>query len=115
MAGTDILISPAAQSASVPIEAILQAGFGPWPDVWSTDADHVALARAAGLAGEVRDISAEIAPSHRHTSPPGADPGDRRAPAPLRASAALRWLQDRGWLRYVSFRFEKPMHPVAQP
>jgi SAM-dependent methyltransferase len=108
MAGTDILISPAAQSASVPIEAILQAGFGPWPDVWSADANHVALAHEAGLAGEVRDITPAIAPSHRYTSPPHADPGDRRAPAPVRASAALRWLHDRGWLHYVSFRFERP-------
>jgi len=109
MAGTDILISTAARSAPVPIEKILQSGFGPWPDVWSADANHVSLARAAGLTGEVRDITAEIAPSHRYTSPPHADPDDRHAPAPVRASAALRWLQDRGWLQYVSFRFERPL------
>lgn len=119
LAGTDILISPAAQSAPFPIEAILQAGFGPWPDVWGEDADHVRLAagpafldRASGavesLIGDVRDITAEVAPSYRYTSPPDADPGDARAPAPMRASAALRWLHDRGWLRYVAFRFERP-------
>lgn len=113
LAGTDILISPAAQSADLPVESILQAGFGPWPDVWGVDADHVSLARAAGLAGTVRDITAPVAPSHRYTSPPGADPNAPDAPGPLRASAALRWLHDRGWLRYVSFRFERPLVAAA--
>lgn len=107
MAGTDIVISPAAQSATLPVAEILQAGFGPWPDVWGVDADHVALAAAAGLTGSVRDITNEVARSHRYTSPPGADAADPEAPAPLRASAALRWLHERGWLHYLSFRFEK--------
>lgn len=109
LVGTDILISPAAQSQSIPIEAILQAGFGPWPDVWGADADHVGLAAAAGLTGSVRDITIEVAPSHRYTAPPGPHMEDRHAPAPLRASAALRWLHHKGWLRYVSFRFERPL------
>jgi ubiquinone/menaquinone biosynthesis C-methylase UbiE len=108
LAGTDILISPSARSAAFPIEAILQAGFGPWPDVWGSDAEHRQLARTVGLAGEIRDITAEIAPSYRYTAPPDADPGDANAPAPMRASAALRWLHERGWLRYVCFRCERP-------
>ena len=110
LVGTDILILPAARSAALPIEAILQEGFGPWPDVWGSDADHAALfvARASGAGGEVRDITTEVAPSYRYTAPPDADPGNPRAPAPLRASAALRWLHHRGWLRYVAFRFERP-------
>jgi len=111
MAGTDILISPAARSAPFAIDAILQAGFGPWPDVWGEDADHAAL---TGLSGEVRDITAEVAPSYRYTAPPDAEPGNVSAPAPLRASAALRWLQDRGWLQYVCFRFERP-HETGAP
>ena len=97
LAGTDILISPAARPAPFPIEAILQAGFGPWPEVWGDD-----------VIGETRDITAQIAPSHRYTARPDADPADARLPAPARASAALRWLQDRGWLRYIAFRFERP-------
>ena len=111
--GTDILISPAARSAPLPIDAILQAGFGPWPDVWGADADHTQLAAAAGLSGAVQDISAPVAPSYRYTAPPQADPGDAAAPAPMRASAALRWLQQRGWLQYVSFRFERPAAEAA--
>jgi MPBQ/MSBQ methyltransferase len=107
LTGTDILISPSARSAAVPIEAVLQAGFGPWPDVWGADADHVSLARGAGLAGELREITAEVAPSYRYTAPHDVDPGDASAPALLRATAALRWLHDRGWLRYVCFRFER--------
>ena len=108
LAGTDILILPAARSAPFLIDGILQAGFGPWPDVWGDDADHAGLAAAAGLTADIRDISSEIAPSHRYTAPPNADPGDARAPATARASAALRWLHDRGWLRYVSFRCARP-------
>lgn len=108
MAGTDILFSTAARSASVPVERILQAGFGPWPDVWGGDADHVALAAAAGLTGYVHDISLRVAPTHRYTSPPNADPLDPHAPAPVLASVVLRWLHDHGWLQYVSFRFERP-------
>jgi MPBQ/MSBQ methyltransferase len=113
LAGTDILVSPAAQSAPVPIDAILQAGFGPWPDVWGSDADHLQLARTAGLHGEVIDISAPVAPSYRYTAPPQADASDANAPPPLRASAALRWLHQRGWLQYVSFRFELPRAEAA--
>jgi MPBQ/MSBQ methyltransferase len=108
LAGTDILISPAARSAGFPIEPILQAGFGPWPDVWGNDADHAALATSAGLSGEMRDITTEVGPSYRYTAPPNVDPGDSRIPASMRASVALRWLHDRGWARYVSFRFDGP-------
>ena len=107
LTGTDILIAPQARSEPLPIDAILQAGFGPWPDVWGADADHAQLARRAGLSGEVRDITAEVAPSYRYTAPPQADPRDAAAPAPMRASAALRWLHERRWLQYVCFRFER--------
>lgn len=110
LVGTDILISPAARSAPFPIEAILQAGFGPWPDVWGADADHQALFldHADAAVGEVRDITAEVAPSHRYTAPPQASVADANAPASMRASAALRWLHERAWLQYVCFRFERP-------
>jgi MPBQ/MSBQ methyltransferase len=108
LTGTDILISPEARSAPFPIDAILQAGFGPWPDVWGADANHAQLASAAGLRGEVRDITPQVAPSYRYTAPPHADPGDDKAPPPMRASAALRWLHERGWLHYVCFRYERP-------
>ena len=114
MAGTDIVIATAAQSAAMPIEKILQAGFGPWPDVWSRDGDHRSLAHAAGLDGAVHDITAQVAPSHRYTSPPDADPDDPHAPPPLRASATLRWLHHRGWLQYASFRFERPRASVVR-
>ncbi len=107
LAGTDILISSSARGAQFPVDTILQAGFGPWPDVWGDDADHVHLARSAGLHGETRDITSQVAPSHRYTAPPQASPGDATAPAPMRASAMLRWLHERGWLQYVSFRFER--------
>jgi len=113
LTGTDILIAPAARSAPWPIDTILQAGFGPWPDVWGADADHTQLARAAGLNGEVRDISTPVAPSYRYTAPPHADPSDANVPASLRASAALRWLHQRGWLQYVCFRFERPRAETA--
>lgn len=111
LVGTDILVSPAARSAALPIDTILQEGFGPWPDVWGVDANHVGLAQAAGLTGEVRDITSQVAPSFRYTAPPGADAGDLRAPAPMRAAAALGWLHARGWLQYVCFRFARQPAP----
>src|SRR6185437_17144349 len=60
-AGSDIVVSPRARPldrAGFPIAAVMQEGFGPWPDFWSDDADHVRLAESAGLRGSVRDVTA---------------------------------------------------------
>jgi MPBQ/MSBQ methyltransferase len=110
LVGTDIIVLPTARpldTAAFPIRAMLQGGFGPWPDVWSDDADHARLAEAAGLPGEVRDITANVLPSHRFTSPAGVDARDPGHNIGTRAALTLRWLHEHGHLRYVCFRFER--------
>lgn len=106
-----VLTRPGAHpSAPVfPIEASLQEGFGPWPDLWGTDADHRRLGDDAGLQLErVHDATLETTPSHRFTVPGNAD--DQRDPGDptMRASMALRWLHREGYLEYLNMRFSKP-------
>jgi ubiquinone/menaquinone biosynthesis C-methylase UbiE len=111
LVGSDIIVLPTARpldTAAFPIRAMLQGGFGPWPDVWSDDADHVRLAEAAGLRGNVRDITANVLPSHRFTSPDGVDARGPGHTIGTRAALTLRWLHEHGHLRYVGFRFERP-------
>ena len=107
LVASDIVVSPAARELETPafrVAASIDAGFGPWPDLWSSDADHRALAAAAGLhCSEWRDATANTLPSHRFTAP------SRPAPQDLVASAALmlQWLHSRGHLRYLYLRFDK--------
>jgi MPBQ/MSBQ methyltransferase len=112
LTGSDIVLAPSARQLDVPgfcIEAPLQDGYGPWPDFWSEDGDHAALASAAGLrCATLLDATANTLPSHRYTAPGSADelhdPGD----AATRAALMLRWLHARGHLRYLCFRFDRP-------
>lgn len=114
--GTDITLTPSAraqEAPAFPLAALLLEGYGPWPDLWSDDADHRALAEAAGLTCVAHeDATAQTAPSHQFTAPAGADlrhvlaSGDAN-PA-LCAALALKWLHEGGHLRYTCFRFDKP-------
>ncbi|MGH8738692.1 MAG: class I SAM-dependent methyltransferase, partial [Burkholderiales bacterium] len=74
---SDIVLARSARAQRAPgyaIDAALREGYGPWPDVWGEDADHAALAAAAGLrGGVVRDATRETLPSHLYTVPPGLD------------------------------------------
>ena len=76
----------------------LVEGFGPWPDLAGADADHAALAAAAGLLlTRLEDASAATVPSHHFTAPAG-----HAARDPLgRAAAALAALHRQGRLRYA--------------
>ena len=85
------------------IRSEVQPGLGPWPDFWGADADHRALARAAGLACvSWVDAADATLPSHRHTAPAGAAARD----AVGRAAATLAWLHRVGRLRYPLMRFD---------
>lgn len=112
LVGSDIVILPSARTAGIPgfcIEAPLQDGYGPWPDFWGADAQHEALAAAAGLrAVATEDATANTLPSHRFTAPADADETRDTGNAALRASLMLRWLHHNGHLRYLLFRFDKP-------
>jgi SAM-dependent methyltransferase len=110
---SDILVRPSALALPVPgfcLEAPIRDGYGPWPDFWGRDADHRALAEAAGLRCRTAlDVTRNTLRSHRFTVPPAADldrdPGD----ASLRAALMLRWLHEAGHLAYVCLRFDKPV------
>jgi len=114
--GSDIVVSPAAKRLDTngfPIAAVMQDGFGPWPDFWSDDADHVGLAASAGLCGEVRDVTPNVLPSHRFTAPAHLDIQTADVHGPFASALMMRWLHEQGHLRYVCFRFEKPQDRIA--
>jgi SAM-dependent methyltransferase len=109
--GSDIVVSPGArplENTGFPIAAVMQEGFGPWPDFWSDDADHVRLAGSAGMRGEVRDVTANVLPSHRFTAPAHLDIQTAGARGPFASALMMRWLHEQGHLRYLCFQFEKP-------
>ncbi len=112
LVGSDITVAPSLAAADAPrfaIEAPLQDGYGPWPDFWGEDANHAALAAAAGLdRGEIVDATAQTLPSHRFTAPRDADERRDTGNLALRAALMLRWLHREGHLRYTLFRFDKP-------
>ena len=73
------------------------AGFGPWPDFWSADADHRVLAAAAGLACTLEvDATQATLPSHVFTASAGAAAHDPVGSA----AAALAGLHRAGRLCY---------------
>jgi MPBQ/MSBQ methyltransferase len=112
LACSDIVASGAARRLRAPGacgEAALREAYGPWPDLWGEDADHAALAAAAGLrCSELRDATRETLPSHRYTVPPGVDETRDPADPMLRAALTLRWLHREGHLRVLYMRFDKP-------
>lgn len=109
--GSDITIAQSAQALEVPgfcIEAPLQDGYGPWPDFWGDDADHAALAGAAGLrVAALQDATANTLPSHGFTAPRDADESRDTGNVALRAALMLRWLHREGHLRYWLFRCDQ--------
>jgi MPBQ/MSBQ methyltransferase len=112
LVASDIVVATSAKDADAPvfgIEGPIRDGFGPWPDFWGVDADHEALAAAAGLQTvAVRDATANTLRSHRFTVPSALD--DRQDPGDTagRAALALRWLHRNAHLRYLYMRFGKP-------
>jgi cyclopropane fatty-acyl-phospholipid synthase-like methyltransferase len=105
LVATDIVVSPAARELKRSVAEAIEPGFGPWPDLWASDADHRQLAAAAGLqCTDWRDATANTAPSHRFTTP-----RTRRDPNDIVAKAALmlEWLHLHGHLQYLYLRFDK--------
>lgn len=112
LVGSDITLAASVRDIPAPgfsIEAPLRDGYGPWPDFWGDDADHAALAAAAGLRnGRFEDVTANTLPSHRFTAPRKSDEARDTGNVALRAALMLRWLHRQGHLRYTLFRFDKP-------
>ncbi len=87
------------------IEARIESGMGPWPDLWGADADHDALAAAVGLTPlQTVDATAATLPSHACILN-GPDAPHTR-PVVRRASFTLAWIHRHGYLRvvYKSYR-----------
>jgi SAM-dependent methyltransferase len=105
MVASDLLPCPCDDPvADARIERQVVNSFGPWPDFWSRDADHAALAATTGLRLEACiDASASTRPSHRHTAPLGPAAVD-----PLgRAAAALAALHEAGRLKVLLLRLRR--------
>lgn len=107
--GSDIqLVDPVDADNHLPrfaIQALLNDGYGPWPDPWTELGTVPQLCRAAGLTEiEVVDATARTLPSYQFILPPRwteqHDPGDAAA----RSALMLHWLHQHGQLRYVYFR-----------
>lgn len=106
---SDMIICPFA--SDVPrftIEAAVVDGYGPWPDFWGCDANHIELAEHAGMACEQWiDATENTFPSHQFTVPgevtDETDPQD----VTLRAALMMRWLHGQRHLRYLYLRFRK--------
>lgn len=112
LVASDIVVRSAARAlegGELQVEEAILGGFGPWPDFWGSDADHKALGSAAGLrCAELIDATANTAPSHRFTAPPGLDARRYRGDAVVRAALVLGLLHREGHLRYSYMRFDKP-------
>ena len=94
MVASDILLLAKAE--------VVREGFAPWPE---ENADHRALAAAAGLSCEITDATGNTLPSHRYTTPsrPLAQPDPQ-----ARGALELRRMHEAGQLRYVYLRCRKP-------
>ena len=102
---SDIVLKKPRGSVSS-VESMIREGMGPWPDPWGADANHDALAGAAGLTPlHTIDATAATLPSHDCILD-GPDPPDARLAAVRRASLMLAWLHRHGYLRviYKSYR-----------
>lgn len=110
---SDILLSKPLPDQDCPAflsGSALQDGYGPWPDLWGSDSNHKELGKVSGLhcVCEI-DGTENTLPSHQFTVPSGLDLQRDPIDSSLRASMTLRWLHHHGNLKYVFFRFDKPM------
>jgi MPBQ/MSBQ methyltransferase len=109
LVASDIVLSRPGEHPSplaFELDAALQDGFGPWPDLWGAEGDHEQLGREAGMRLErTEDATRATWPSHRFTVP--GDTDEQRDPgnSAMRAAMALRWLHREGYLTYVYLRF----------
>ena len=99
---TDLRLVPATTQSVMPrfaIAALLNEGYGPWPDPWCRNGDAASNCRQLGFSDViVRDLTAETRPTWNLISPRSwnwdDDPGD----AVSRSGLMLRWLHEHGQL-----------------
>jgi MPBQ/MSBQ methyltransferase len=107
LAFTDILLANPAGHAPVDIallERTMRHEYGPWPDLWTSCGDILALARQSRLVlDRVIDATDQTLPTYRMTAPGG----DEALPARPSAGTLMRWLHRNGYLSYLGFAFTK--------
>ncbi len=108
---TDMITCASLQQLTTPgfmVEAVVEDGYGPWPDFWGREADHRQLADFVGMDTQwYRDISTETLPSYAYTTPSNIDWVNDSGDCATRSAIALRWLQEQGFLKYVAMGFIK--------
>lgn len=108
---TDMTIASSLLQSDAPgllFEAVMQDGYGPWPDFWQREGELDVLIRDAGLTvNQLQDASANTLPSYHYTAPgiekESSDPGDIAA----RAALTMHWLHRHGHLRYWYLQAKK--------
>jgi SAM-dependent methyltransferase len=109
---TDMTVSPSLLDSDAPgflFEAVMQDGYGPWPDFWQQEGALDDLLNTAGLTvTQLKDASEYTLPSYHFTAPgvekESHDPGDIAA----RAALTMHWLHRHGHLRYWYLQAKKP-------
>jgi MPBQ/MSBQ methyltransferase len=108
---SDIVLQTSTLPLSLPaqmVESVIQQGFGPWPDFWSSDADHKILASKADLVcSEYIDASVNTLPSYKFTVSDEIDVEIDSGNIAQRAGAMLKWLHLHQHIRYLYLGFEK--------
>jgi SAM-dependent methyltransferase len=101
---SDIVLLDSPHISSTPrfmIEAILNDGYGPWPDPWALQGTSADICQRLGSARvQSFDATTQTLPTYEYIIPQKhtdhRDPGD----ASSRAAMLLRWLHRNGGLRY---------------
>ncbi len=109
---TDILLVDSVQTQSTPrfmIEALLNDGYGPWPDPWGESGNAFSIGENLGFANmQLIDATTSTAPTYDFIIPQQysecRDPGSINS----RAAMLLRWLHHNGGLRYEYLVANKP-------
>lgn len=110
LVASDIVLRPSDDAAAdAAAAAVLDAGFGPWPDPWGGEGSLPTLAAEAGLRlCAWQDAAAQTLPSHDVTAPRASSAGGALRDPGARAAAVLAALHRAGRLGYPLMAFEKP-------
>ena len=98
---TDFAATPSPVFPAFCIEALLNDGYGPWPDLWCTNGSALQLLQN-GNWNNLQHLDATVAtlPSYQYVVPGSSsfqrDPGDQAA----RSALLLQWLHQNDHLRY---------------
>ena len=103
-AGSDIRLTDSPTTASTPrfmIKALLNDGYGPWPDPWTSDGTAFSICQELGFADvKLMDATTNTFPMYDYIISKNHSEHDDPVDAALRSAMLLRWLHTNGGLRY---------------